>query len=124
MGEIADMMLDGILDANGEYTGINPGHPVYPKGWFGGQKSSDHHKHMVNNFLKQRGIIDESERFAIVNEYAKTIDRKNKRVFRYIQGNFKAFKDFVDKRIGYVKPSKKENKKPPMGHFDETHYGV
>lgn len=35
MGDIAEMMLDGILDANGEYTGHNYGHPVYPKGWFG-----------------------------------------------------------------------------------------
>lgn len=40
MGEIADMMLDGILDANGEYTGRNYGYPVYPKGWFGKRNSN------------------------------------------------------------------------------------
>jgi len=39
MGDIAEMMLDGILDCNGEYTGLDLG---YPFEYYNQQKTSQY----------------------------------------------------------------------------------
>lgn len=113
MGDIADMMLDGILDAKGEYTGRNPGHPVYPAGWFG-NKNAEHfqNKNQALNFLRVRGITNQVEQEVIVLAFAKqttSSSRTRKQAFSYIAKNWKAFKSHVDLKIGYVKPSKQKN---------------
>lgn len=108
MGEIAEMMLDGILDANGEYTGHNYGHPVYPKGWFGEdkkQRNMDRHV-QVFNFLRQRGINDHERQQEMLHSFAKHRGISHKRITRNACGDWKGFKAFVDKKIGFVKPSK------------------
>lgn len=106
MGDIADMMLDGILDASGEYTGINPGHPVYPKGWFKQKKFVSSHNAVsrVKCFLIERGIPVGDEQRKIVSEYGKHVN--NYRPTFHACSNWKEFKAFVDGRVGYVKPSK------------------
>lgn len=111
MGDIADMMLEGILDANGEYTGINPGHPVYPKGWFGEdekQRNMDRHV-QISNFLKQRGVTEHAEQKEILHEFAKHLGTDFKRITRRACSDWKVFKAFVDNKIGFVKPSKIAN---------------
>lgn len=111
MGEIAEMMLDGILDANGEYTGINPGYPIYPKGWFG-ENNNVNYGNKVSCFLKARGIRGFNDKYDIVIEYGlKTACKSNKfgKICRDIckdDRSWKAFKKFIDFRTGYVKPSK------------------
>jgi hypothetical protein len=107
MGEIADMMLDGILDANGEYTGINTGHPVYPKGWFG-TKNADaaRRSQRVRDFMTCRGItLGDAQRQAI-KDYGEHVSCD--RPTNHACSNWPVFKAFIDTRIGYVKPSKQK----------------
>ncbi len=106
MGEIADIMLEGILDANGEYTGINPGHPIYPKGWFKKEfKSSAPAVNRVKNFLTQRGIPLGDEQKSLLKEYGSHVNTD--RPTNHANSNWKVFKSFVDEKVGYVKPSKR-----------------
>lgn len=109
MGEMADLMLEGILDANGEYTGINPGHPVYPKGWFGEQKdfhSSWPSVQKVNSFFSCRGVEKGEPRKKLLKEYGAKFftDRPTNHAVK----NWKEFKAYIDERIGYVKPGKQK----------------
>lgn len=108
MGEISEMMLSGVLDANGEYTGQNPGIPVYPKGWFGGKgfQSSAPNVNRVKGFLVTRGIPKGELQKAILLEYGKFVGTE--RPTNHACGNWPVFKAFVDAEIGYVKPSKKQ----------------
>lgn len=95
MGDIADMMLDGILDASGEYTGRSPGHPVYPGGWFGDSKNTSWKKvSKVKNFLKQRGIEDAKTQKRVLTLYGNSV--KNNRPTSHASNNWKKFKQFVD----------------------------
>lgn len=109
MGEIAEMMLNGILDANGEYTGINPGHPVYPKGWFRQKKGKFVSSHLavskVKCFLKERGIPIGDEQKKMVMEYGKFVNCD--RPTFHACSNWPVFKKFIDDKVGYIKPSKK-----------------
>lgn len=101
------MMLDGILDANGEYTGINPGHPVYPNGWFGKRDRFDPvKKGKVLSFLKQRNV-PYAMRYDLVVGFAGDVSVN--KGFTICADNWTAFKSFVDDVIGYVKPSKQKN---------------
>lgn len=106
MGDIADMMLEGILDANGEYTGRNPGHPVYPKGWFGKVGKGNSHPSVtrVTNFMLQRGIAKGDEQKKTLLDYGKEVD--SDRPTYHACSNWPTFKSFIDKRVGYIKPSK------------------
>lgn len=114
MGEIADMMLDGILDANGEYTGHDYGHPVYPKGWFEGDNETSHSVTRVVSFMKDRGIKEPSKRGEIVREYMEHIgsDSRVKKFGKQCKiickdnPTFNKFKKWLNAKIGYVKPSK------------------
>lgn len=112
MEEIADMMIDGILDANGEYTGINPGHPVYPKGWFQQKKgkfvNSAKAVLKVKNFLLQRGIPIGEQQKIIVAEYGKHVNCD--RPTFHACSNWPVFKSFIDTKTGYIKPSKTKTK--------------
>jgi len=106
MGEIADMMLDGILDANGEYTGRNYGHPVYPKGWFGKKKfvNSAPAVFKVQNFMSQRGIPKGEQQKQALEDYKSHVGCE--RPTNHTYSNWPIFKAFIDGRIGYIKPSK------------------
>lgn len=105
MGETAEMMLDGILDANGEYTGRNPGHPVYPKGWFGKEKGNSWPQvSRVKCFLGCRGIETGQPQKDMVEAYGNHIGTD--RPTQHACSNWPTFKEFVDKKIGYIKPSK------------------
>lgn len=108
MGESADMILDGILDANGEYTGINPGRPVYPKGWFKQKKGKFVNSHpavsRVKCFLLERGIPLGQEQINLLHDYG--IEVNCGRPTFHACSNWKIFKAFVDARVGYVNPSK------------------
>lgn len=106
MGEIAEMMLDGILDANGEYTGRNPGHPVYPKGWFEKGNNVNFAQNSVYCFLGQRGI-PEIEYKKVLKDYANHVGITSKYI-NHARGNWKIFKAFIDERVSYVKPSKQK----------------
>jgi hypothetical protein len=109
MGEIAEMMLDGILDANGEYTGRNPGYPVYPKGWFKQKQGKFVNSHAavckVKCFLKERGIPVGDEQKKIVAEYGRHVNCD--RPTFHACSNWPVFKAWVDAKVGYVKPSKR-----------------
>lgn len=108
MGDIAEMMLDGILDANGEYTGINPGYPVYPKGWFG-TKNPDaaRRSQRVRDLMTTRGIkVGDDQRKAIA-DYGKLVNNKNPT--NHACSNWPTFRKFIDDRVGYIKPSKQSN---------------
>lgn len=121
MGDIADMMIEGILDANGEYTGRNPGHPVYHKGWFG-KPQRDLSKDRVHCFLNQRGF-DKKEYSKVIAEYAERFG-VNANYIRHANDNWKVFKAFVDEKAGFIKPSKQPKYIHPMGDYHETHFGV
>lgn len=105
MGDIADMMIEGILDANGEYTGRNPGHPVYPKGWFEKGNGFNHAENRVKCFLMQRGIKDADEQRKALKDYSIHVGI-TKKYINHANGNWNIFKGFIDARVGYVKPSK------------------
>jgi hypothetical protein len=104
MGEIAEMMLDGILDANGEYTGRNPGHPVYPKGWFGSKcAEAARRSQRVRDLMTCRGIaVGDAQRLAI-KEYGISVDCD--RPTNHACSNWPTFKAFINARVGYIKPS-------------------
>ncbi|MBB6131791.1 hypothetical protein [Mucilaginibacter lappiensis] len=105
MGEIAEMMINGILDANGEFTGNDYGHPVYPKGWFGKKVESSSPKvARVKNFLSIRGIAQGESQKDILKAYANHVGIE--RPTNHACSNWPTFKAFVDQKIGYVKPSK------------------
>lgn len=112
MGEIADMMIEGILDANGEYTGRNPGHPIYPKGWFGETPFNYHKKCLL--FLKERKIIDRDQANQIITDYGVKIGSlsvKHNKICKLICSDTRSwgkFKTYVDNKIGYIKPSKQK----------------
>lgn len=105
MGEIAEMMLDGILDANGEYTGINPGYPVYPKGWFGSKcAEAAKRSQRVRDFMSCRGIKYGDDQRTAIKEYGQMV--KCDRPTNHACSNWPIFKVFINERVGYVKPSK------------------
>lgn len=106
MGEIADMMIDGILDANGEYTGIYHGHPVYPKGWFGKSEKPRSPEKGVRFFInnvgrpnsQQRSIKDQNK---IIIRYASEVLKIDQTdimdICTIIQTNFGRFKGWYRK---------------------------
>lgn len=105
MGEAADMMLDGILDANGEYTGRNPGHPVYPKGWFGVRcQDAAKRSQRVRDFMTTRGLKLGDEQRLAIKEYG--INVNSDRPTYHACSNWPMFTEFINKRVGYTKPSK------------------
>lgn len=105
MGEIAEMMLDGILDANGEYTGFDYGYPVYPKGWFGKKNSNPLSGISIflqgGKFAKQRIgrktvrkiLLQYAEKigFAPIGDHQKAVDWDNS-IAKVITKDFGAFK--------------------------------
>lgn len=105
MGEIVEMMLDGILDANGEYTGNDYGHPVYPEGWFGKKKFESSYPRVkrVKDFLLVRGISKGEPQKQLVIAYGKHVN--NDKPTQHACDNWKLLKAFIDNQIGYVKPS-------------------
>jgi len=119
MGDIADMMLDGILDANGEYTGKNYGYPVYPKGWFGKKEQyrdrvgGFNTQKTVVSFLRTREPISEKWNDLLLGFSVKEeVYYKNGRLYNYITGcpkTWERFKKFIDAKTNYIKPSKQPN---------------
>ncbi len=105
MGEIADMMLDGILDASGEYTGHDYGYPVCPKGWF----TNGENERKVNYFLKQRKVYDFEKRRILVSEYGDTMSPRRTKFMKICaaicedRASWLLFKIWVDNKVGFKK---------------------
>ncbi len=105
MGEIADMMLDGTLDAaTGEYLGpgagyprsMDPDHPDY----IGKKKDPKTTKPVfgVENFLKKRG---ETEFSQITDDYfvqIKRAEESHQKRCEYISQDFGTFVKWYNKR--------------------------
>lgn len=107
MGDAADDLLNGRVDAMGEYTGKNYGYPVYPKGWFGKQQADFkkvNHGNKVFNFLKTRNIVGHEAKVKIVLEYASNeqiLSRKHGKICKAICKDaisWNTFKNWIDNK--------------------------
>lgn len=106
MGEIAEMMINGIMDANGEFTGINPGHLVYPKGWFGKGTQERNPEKGVRFFINNLGVPNSQQRSKkdqnkIIIRYGKEVlnieNSDITEICTVIQTNFGRFKGWYRK---------------------------
>ncbi len=89
MGDIADMMLDGIVDENGEYTGKNTGYPMHTELY----KSNS--EYGIYNYLhKKKRIKDSVKCNSIITNYAihnNWKERKISKICSKIQQDFPKF---------------------------------
>lgn len=99
MGEFFDLQEAGLLDEMGEYIGDDPGYHA--------ANSAAPRNQQIRNFMKQRGITTPKAQKRAIKEYG--IDMCTSRPTFHAYHNWKVFKDFINKRVGYVAPNKKSN---------------
>lgn len=106
MGEIADMILDGILDEQtGEYIGKGVG---YPRTMYSNSKPNP--VFGVQNFLNKRGITDEIEYHNVVRAFSELPPEDKKMNYKEltalcknIQNDFSKFINFTRKYLSSKK---------------------
>lgn len=98
MGEFFDLQEAGILDEMGEYIGDD-------NGYWHAQSASGARNSQIRNFMKQRGITTPKAQKKAIKEYG--IDLCTDRPTFHAFNNWKVFKDFINKRVGYIAPAKK-----------------
>lgn len=99
MGDFFELQEAGILDEMGEYIGNND--------------SIDHYHHneaynrnnKVRNFMKERGLFTPKAQKRALKEYG--LEVRSGRPTFHACNNWNTFKFFINKRVGYIKPSKK-----------------
>lgn len=96
MGEIADMILDGILDEQtGEYIGPGVGYPRT-------MNTPADATNGVINYLRKKGIKDKGEQIVLIENYMRSIDIKPNNMRKTvmcekIQENFSSFCSYYEK---------------------------
>jgi len=98
MGEIADMILDGILDEQtGEYIGPGVGYPRTMQRDTPGDATNG-----VIHYLRGKGIKDRAEQIKFIENYMRSIDikpdnMKKTAMCEKIQENFSSFCSYYQK---------------------------
>lgn len=105
MGEIADMMLDGILDEQtGEYLGGACGYPrTLVKGQYNTIRDHTEHNatfqhnalHGLCKWLKNYGIKNDEEKHKLIREYAALINFIPPKKRTYVKTAVEIQKDFT-----------------------------
>jgi len=100
MGDIADMILDGILDEQtGEYIGPGVG---YPRTMHGTHSGGGNPSNGVNNYLTNKGFKTKGERTEVIKNFLHTMDVKTDNISKVkmceiISEDFGAFNKFCQK---------------------------
>lgn len=105
MGDIADMMLDGTLDAmTGEYIGRGHGYPrtldrSLP--WEKGQGRVPNAKFGVTNWLNLQGITDKADQMKVIRSFfpEDTSTQSREALCLEISKRFADFKKHVNTKI-------------------------
>lgn len=95
MGDMADMMLDGTLDAfTGEYIGKGGGYPRTKDGSLPWERNHDNNpKSGVTKWLNNNGVTDKQKQMRIIRLYVKdsTHNDSKEQLCLKISQNFPSF---------------------------------
>jgi len=103
MGDIADMILDGILDEQtGEYIGPGVGYPRTMEG-NSSRNGMSNPSNGVNNYLVKKGFKTKGERTEVIKEFLHSIGVKTDNISKVkmceiISEDFGSFNRYCQKK--------------------------